>query len=157
MCRANAGDQDAYERLLTEIGGVMEIYLRRRFGDADLVEECVQECLLSIHRARASYDPSRPFRSWMFTIVRHKAIDLLRRRGTRQQHETAAPRGEEFAAPAVDPASSGRWFDGWKRSARVAQGGAGPPPVARPHCRLLRTGWRRNGLVDPEETPGGAD
>jgi RNA polymerase sigma-70 factor (ECF subfamily) len=106
MCRANAGDQDAYEQLLTEIGGVMEIYLRRRFGDSDLVEECVQECLLSIHRARASYDPSRPFRSWMFTIVRHKAIDLLRRRGTRQQHETAAPRGEEFAAPAVDPAAA---------------------------------------------------
>jgi RNA polymerase sigma-70 factor (ECF subfamily) len=95
MCRANAGDRHAYERLLAEIGDVMERYLRRRFGDSDLVEECVQECLLSIHRARASYQPNRPFRSWMFTIVRHKTIDLLRRRGTRQRHETAAPRGEE--------------------------------------------------------------
>jgi RNA polymerase sigma-70 factor (ECF subfamily) len=106
MCRANAGDRHAYERLLAEIGDVMERYLRRRFGDSDLVEECVQECLLSIHRARASYQPSRPFRSWMFTIVRHKTIDLLRRRGTRQRHETAAPRGEEVAAPAVDPGAA---------------------------------------------------
>jgi RNA polymerase sigma-70 factor (ECF subfamily) len=106
MCRANAGDRDAYERLLAEIGGVMERYLRRRFGSSDLVEECVQECLLSIHRARASYDPSRSFRSWMFAILRHKAIDLLRRRGTRQRHETAAPRGEEVAAPAVDPGTA---------------------------------------------------
>lgn len=106
MCRANAGDRHAYELLLAEIGRVMEMYLRRRFGDSDLVEECVQECLLSIHRARASYHPSHPFRSWMFTIVRHKAIDLLRRRGTRQRHETAAPRGEEVAAPVVDPGTA---------------------------------------------------
>lgn len=106
MCRANAGDRDAYERLLAEVGDVMERYLWRRFGDSDLAEECVQECLLSIHRARASYDPSRPFRSWMFAIVRHKAIDLLRRRGTRQRHETATPRGEEFAAAAVDPGTA---------------------------------------------------
>jgi RNA polymerase sigma-70 factor (ECF subfamily) len=106
MCRANAGDRDAYERLLAEIGGVMQKYLQRRFGGSDLVEECVQECLLSIHRARASYDPRRPFRSWMFAIVRHKAIDLLRRRGTRQRHETAAPRGEEVAAPPLDPDSA---------------------------------------------------
>jgi RNA polymerase sigma-70 factor (ECF subfamily) len=42
----------------------------------------------------------------MFAIVRHKAIDLLRRRGTRQRHETAAPRGEEAAAPAVDPGTA---------------------------------------------------
>jgi RNA polymerase sigma-70 factor (ECF subfamily) len=106
MCRANAGDRDAYERLLGEIGGVMERYLRRRFGDSDLVEECVQECLLSIHRARASYDPSRPFRSWMFAIVRHKVIDLLRRRGTRQRYESPAPRGEEAAGAAVDPGAT---------------------------------------------------
>jgi RNA polymerase sigma-70 factor (ECF subfamily) len=102
MCRANAGDRQAYERLLSEIGDVMERFLRRRFGDSDLVEECVQECLLSIHRARASYHPSRPFRSWMFTIVRHKTIDLLRRRGTRQKYEISGPRGEEVAAPPVD-------------------------------------------------------
>jgi RNA polymerase sigma-70 factor (ECF subfamily) len=106
MCRANDGDQHAYEQLLAEIGGVMERYLRRRFGDFDLVEECVQECLLSIHRARASYDSSRPFRSWMFAIVRYKAIDLLRRRGTRQRHETGAPRGEEVPAPPVDPSAA---------------------------------------------------
>jgi RNA polymerase sigma-70 factor (ECF subfamily) len=102
MCRANTGDRQAYERLLTEVGDVMERYLRRRFGDTDLVEECVQECLLSIHRARASYQPSQPFRSWMFTIVRHKTIDLLRRRGTRQRYEIAGPHGEGVAAAPAD-------------------------------------------------------
>jgi RNA polymerase sigma-70 factor (ECF subfamily) len=106
MARGNAGDAEAYSRLLEEIGGVMEQYLRRRFGESDFIEDCVQECLLGIHRARATYDPSRRFRPWMFTIVRHKAIDLLRRRGTRQRHEAQEGGGGEAAAPMADPAAA---------------------------------------------------
>ncbi len=59
-------------------------------------------------------------------------------------------------APAVrlDEASSGRWFDGWKRSSGEP-GGPGPPEVARARTWLLRIGWRRRGLIDPAEVPGG--
>jgi RNA polymerase sigma-70 factor (ECF subfamily) len=100
MCRANAGDAEVYGELLHEIGVVLERYVRRRFGDTDFVEDCVQECLLAIHRARASYDPSRSFRSWMYTIVRHKVIDTLRRRAARGRYETSQGYGDEAAAPA---------------------------------------------------------
>ena len=58
----------------------------------------------------------------------------------------------------IDAASSGPWFDGWKRQAAISKGAAaslGPPPVAPPRTWLLRQGWRRLGLVDPEETPRG--
>ncbi len=56
----------------------------------------------------------------------------------------------------IDPASSGRWFDGWKRGARFESTNvtARPPPVARPHTWLLRVGWRRRGLIDPADVPG---
>jgi RNA polymerase sigma-70 factor (ECF subfamily) len=104
MVRANAGDAEAYATLLGEIGGVIEQYLRRRFGESDFIEDCVQECLLATHRARASYDPARRFRPWMFTIVRHKAIDMLRRRGTRYRHEAEERGSEEPLAPNADPA-----------------------------------------------------
>jgi hypothetical protein len=55
----------------------------------------------------------------------------------------------------LDPASSGRFFDGWSRG----PGSAVPPraslvPVARPRTWLLRVGWRRHGLIDPAEVPG---
>jgi REP element-mobilizing transposase RayT len=53
---------------------------------------------------------------------------------------------------AIDPASSGRWFDGWRETgtadARVL------PSVARPRTWLLAIGWRRHGLLDPAEVPG---
>jgi RNA polymerase sigma-70 factor (ECF subfamily) len=103
MVRANAGDTNAYTKLLEELGDVMEQYLRRRFGDSDFIEDCVQECLLAIHRARATFDPARRFRPWMFAIVRHKTIDMLRRRGTRRRHEAQEAREADSVAPATDP------------------------------------------------------
>ena len=55
-----------------------------------------------------------------------------------------------------DPASSGRWFDGWRRRPELGQTQAGlrGPPVARARSWLLRVGWRRHRLVDPLEVPG---
>lgn len=52
----------------------------------------------------------------------------------------------------IDSASSGRWFDGW-RSAGLSRA-HDPPAVARPWTWLLRTGWRKAGLIDPAEIPG---
>ncbi len=55
----------------------------------------------------------------------------------------------------IDPASSGRWFDGWKR---VLGSSDLPPqttaPVATPRSWLLAAGWKRAGLLDPDEIPG---
>ena len=79
MVAAQAGDHDAYDRLLHSLGDAIDAYLRARFGAMNFIEDCVQECLLAIHQARHTYDPSRPFRPWLFTLVRHKAIDMLRR------------------------------------------------------------------------------
>lgn len=90
MVRAQAGDSTAYRSLLGELADVAEAYLRRHFGALPIVEDCVQEGLLALHRARHSYDPRRPFRPWFFTIVRHKTVDVLRRRARRERHELAA-------------------------------------------------------------------
>jgi RNA polymerase sigma-70 factor (ECF subfamily) len=40
----------------------------------------VQDVLLTIHRARATYDPARPFLPWLRAIAARRAIDALRRR-----------------------------------------------------------------------------
>jgi REP element-mobilizing transposase RayT len=51
----------------------------------------------------------------------------------------------------IDPASSGRWFRGWRRS---VVGTHDPPSVAMPRTWLLAIGWRPHGLIDPAEIPG---
>ena len=58
----------------------------------------------------------------------------------------------------LDPASSARWFDGWKREKLEGVEREGPederPAVARARTWLLAVGWRRLGLLDPAEVPG---
>ncbi len=62
----------------------------------------------------------------------------------------------------LDPASSARWFDGWKRgntpvpSARTSAAGRDHVPVARARTWLLTIGWRRHGLLDPADVPASA-
>jgi REP element-mobilizing transposase RayT len=50
----------------------------------------------------------------------------------------------------VDPASSGRWFDGWRTHPAPAPD---PPAVARPRTWLAGPGWRRHGRIALDEVP----
>jgi REP element-mobilizing transposase RayT len=63
----------------------------------------------------------------------------------------------------VDPYSSGPWFDGWNAGVAPARRRAPCRPIAKGEATwtspaetwLLRLGWRRRGLIDPREIPGG--
>jgi hypothetical protein len=61
----------------------------------------------------------------------------------------------------LDPASSARWFEGWRRDVPVDRLPPEPlgaaPAVAAAHTWFLRAGWRRYGLLDPNEIPGGLE
>lgn len=89
MQRAQKGERDAYNTLLTEIDSAIEAYIRANFGNIPTLEDCVQECLLAIHAARHTYDQNRLFRPWLFVIVRHKTIDVLRRIRPDEKHASA--------------------------------------------------------------------
>lgn len=54
-----------------------------------------------------------------------------------------------------DPASSGRWFDGWAAVVTMPKDERAAP-VVPPRTWLLREGWRRHGRIDVEEVPGPA-
>ena len=66
----------------------------------------------------------------------------------------AAESGHAWASRKVDPCSSAKWFDGWSTEVQVARL-EGPSPVAPAKTWLLRVGWRRLGLIHPDEVPVG--
>jgi len=76
------------------------------------------------------------------------AYTLLNARKHAGQRAPVAPSSDTW----VDPASSGRWFEGW---ARCPAPPADRPAVARAQTWLLRAGWRRHGLIRSNEVPGG--
>lgn len=55
----------------------------------------------------------------------------------------------------IDPYSSGINFDGWTGGVRFAiPANYTPLPVSPAQTSLLRSEWRRYGLIDPFERPG---
>jgi REP element-mobilizing transposase RayT len=61
--------------------------------------------------------------------------------------------GHAQASGWLDPCSSAASFDGWSRSLARASSAPGPK-LAAPETWLLRIGWRRGGLIDPDHHPG---
>ena len=73
-----------------------------KLGDRATAEDAVQETLLAVFTARHTYDPSFPFRTWIWTIL----LNFCRRQLKRQSHR---PRQLTGLSPAIanpaEPAS----------------------------------------------------
>jgi RNA polymerase sigma factor (sigma-70 family) len=76
MRTAQAGDQTAYTRLLRKIMPLLRA--RFRFLQAADRDDLMQDVLLSLHRAMATYDPRREFVPWLMAIARNKLVDRAR-------------------------------------------------------------------------------
>lgn len=102
MARAQAGDQPAYDALLTLAARDARGFVVRRVGPVNWVEDVVQEVLVTVHKARHTYDPARPFGPWFYAIVHSRLIDVLRPRKRVVTREVADE--ARLAAPPAPPA-----------------------------------------------------
>jgi hypothetical protein len=127
----------AVNRGLGRRGRVLEDrYHVRVLATPRQVRSALRYVLLNARRHAAKAKPS--------------GVSALRRRGARL-----------FGPVRLDPASSARWFEGWRAGVARAESPAAfglraTPAVSRARTWLLRTGWRRHGLLDPSEIPGTA-
>ena len=66
-------------------------FLNRLMGDAAGAEDVFQEAFLQVHTSQDSFDASRKFRPWLFTIAANKARDYMRKKGRRKTLDLSAP------------------------------------------------------------------
>jgi RNA polymerase sigma-70 factor (ECF subfamily) len=81
------GDQAAYAKFLSTITPILRRMVGRRLVQAD-VEDVVQEILISIHKARHTYDGQRPIMPWLSSIVSFRITDHLRKHYSQMRHQT---------------------------------------------------------------------
>ena len=81
------GDQVAYGKFLSTIAPMLRRMVGRRMASAD-VEDVVQEVLLSIHKARHTFDGERPIMPWLVSIARFRITDHLRKHYSQMRHQT---------------------------------------------------------------------
>ena len=72
------GDKRAYANLLQETSQLLRPFLAKRLSFTNEVDDLLQEILLSIHKARHTYDGDRPYKPWVYAIARFRLQDYLR-------------------------------------------------------------------------------
>ena len=83
------GDEAAFQEIVARYKNSLYAFLKQFLNRMDLVEDVFQETFLQLFTSRASFDPSRPLRPWLFTIAANKAKDALRK----SQRTSAVPIG----------------------------------------------------------------
>lgn len=85
LMRAFAGgDLRAFERLYARHQAPLYRFVRRLMGTAGAaqVDEVFQDTWMKLIQARARWQPQgATFRTWLFTLAHHRAVDCLRRGG----------------------------------------------------------------------------
>lgn len=92
---------ELYDRTAPQLFGVALRILRQK----ERAEDVLQECFVAIWQRAGDYDPAKgAAMTWLMTILRHRAIDAVRR-GARQPERLAEP-VEALLALAAGPADS---------------------------------------------------
>lgn len=150
MQAAQDGDARAYAALLRDCVPVIRAGARARGVPADAVEDVVQDVLLTIHRVRHTYDPTRPFLPWLRAIVRARAIDTLRRRARQGSRELYAPL--EYEQHADQAAGADEVTAEAGRASQLRAVAASLPPGQRQAFELL--GLEERTLADAAARTG---
>lgn len=89
------GNTACFELLVRRHAEELHQFVMRFTGDSSAADDVVQESMLQVHNAGASFDPARRFKPWLFTIAANKARDYLRRRTRRREVPFEAPPGND--------------------------------------------------------------
>jgi RNA polymerase sigma-70 factor (ECF subfamily) len=78
MLRVRDGDSASFALLLDRHRAPIIQFLHRMIQNQAVAEELAQEAFLRVYRSRASYEPTAKFRTWLFRIATHLALNWIR-------------------------------------------------------------------------------
>ena len=133
MARAQAGDRDAYRRLLEDVTPYLRSIAVGHFQNSGDIEDTVQEVLLTVHAVRHTYDPARPFGPWLVAIANRRVVDGLRRQGRSRAREVVLDAEHEtFAAPEAN------YHEAASEARALREAVESLPPGQRDAIRMLK-------------------
>jgi RNA polymerase sigma-70 factor (ECF subfamily) len=92
----------AFLATITELRPSLHRYCARMTGSVSDGEDIVQEALFQAYRKLDTFVDARPLKPWLFQIAHNRCIDVLRRRGMREEAEAEAEADTpDFVTPAA--------------------------------------------------------
>jgi len=78
MLRVKEGDGTSFEVLLEKYRASVTHFVYRLVQEQAIAEELAQEVFLRVYRSRSGYEPTAKFKTWLFRIATHLALNWLR-------------------------------------------------------------------------------
>jgi RNA polymerase sigma factor (sigma-70 family) len=150
------GDVLAMDSLYQRYSRILYSLAYRMVADHQIAEDLIQDAFLSVWRRSTSFSPQAgAARSWLISILHHRAIDYLRR-VRRRSHIQEAPLDEiELDETA---AVSDVWDEAWRsvQSSQVRAALMQIPPEQRLVIELAYfQGWTHTEIAEGTLTPLG--
>ena len=90
MLKAAAGDQSAFEQLVTRYQDRLVGFFFHLVHDRTAAEDLAQETFLRVYRSRERYEPTARFSTWLFRIAHNLASNQKRGAARRREIPLAA-------------------------------------------------------------------
>ncbi|MGO4885182.1 MAG: RNA polymerase sigma factor [Bryobacteraceae bacterium] len=94
MLRVKDGDGTSFGVLLEKHRGSVIHFIYRLVQEQAIAEELAQEVFLRVYRSRSSYEPTAKFKTWLFRIATHLALNWLRD----ERHDRGQERLDDVSA-----------------------------------------------------------
>ncbi|WP_025322903.1 RNA polymerase sigma factor [Deferrisoma camini] len=119
--RALNGDRDAFGSLIEKYQGPIYRFALHFFQDPSRAEDVTQDTFLRAYRFLHTYDPSRRFATWLFTIARNQCIDRHRDKVRRDEvdSDSVSPLALLAHRPQTDPLDQLLRREDWSRLMRT--------------------------------------
>lgn len=89
------GEPAAFTALVERYRNDLVGYLQRFLGSRAAADDVFQDAFLQVHLSAESFDASRRFKPWLYTIASNKARDFHRRRRRRSAVSLSTPIGSD--------------------------------------------------------------
>ncbi len=94
MLRVKEGDGGSFAILLEKHRASVVHFVYRLVQEQAIAEELSQEVFLRVYRSRSGYEPTAKFKTWLFRIATHLALNWLRD----EKHERSQERLDDVTA-----------------------------------------------------------
>jgi len=99
LAQAQAGDGDAFARLIDPYRRELQVYCYRFLGSVHDAEDVLQETLLSAWQGLASFEGRASLRTWLYRVAASRCLDALRAGRRRPPAGATPPAGLEPPEP----------------------------------------------------------